>query len=107
MKGPWSPAALDRATLDVVREKLCHFEKKTWDESTTSGSVGVKRIALADLPRDATKRLERLKLDDAEALWEFRLQGTQRVWGLRHGDVCYMLWWDPHHSVYPSTKKRT
>jgi hypothetical protein len=52
-------------------------------------------------------RLTALQLDDVEDLWEFHLGGETRVWGIRRGAVCYLLWWDPGHEVWPSTKKGT
>ena len=53
---------------------------------------------------EAQKRLTDLELDDHGALWEMRLAGEPRVWGLRNGHVFYPVWWDPDHSVCPSDK---
>lgn len=109
MGGEWPCSAIDASTLLDVREKLTHFEKQKWSASAGSGSAGVvKRIPIADFQPSVQQRFTKLGLDHlADALWEFRLGGKPRVWGVRVDDVCYIVWWDPHHSVYPSKKKRT
>lgn len=106
MTGEWSWKKLDRATLEAVRLKLSEYEKKTWAESYSKKGAGVKQVQTAGIVPAAEERLRRLQLDDAPGLWEFRLTGTQRVWGVRIGEVCYLIWWDPNHTVWPSSTKR-
>jgi len=37
-----------------------------------------------------------------------RVKGESRVWGfLDDAGVLYVVWWDPHHKVYPVAKKHT
>lgn len=106
MTGPWPCGALSAQIALKVRQQLASYEKKTWEESQGSGSAGtLKKISIGELPTPAKQRLERLKLDDFGDVWELRLGGKPRVWGLRHDDVCYLLWWDPDHSVFPAAKR--
>lgn len=108
MGGDWSCLKMDGETLLGIRKKLIEYEKKTWAESSGTGSVGViKEIPTESISSKAQKRLEALKLDDAPQLCEFRLTSKQRVWGVRLDQVCYVLWWDPDHTVFKSDKKGT
>jgi hypothetical protein len=64
-------------------------------------------VNVSQISNHAQKRLSQLNLDDAEKLVSLRLTGTQRVWGIRMENILQILWWDPNHQVYPSTKKHT
>lgn len=90
--------------LETHLDKLEHFESQPWSRSETSGTVGAKRIGLASLSKDAQKRLRKLELDDADALWELRVAGKPRFWGFRSGHCFHFLWWDPDHQVCPSKR---
>lgn len=107
MDGPWGWTSIDGAKARDVYQKLVQYEKRTWAEAHRSGSAGVKAIPTGSICPDAQRRLEVLKLDDVDELVEFRLSARERAWGIRLGNVCYVLWWDPEHQVCPSTKHHT
>ncbi len=44
---------------------------------------------------------------ETDALVSLRLGAKKRIWGVLEGSVLYVLWWDPHHEVYPSKKRHT
>lgn len=98
------PFAWGWHALETHLEKLKHFESQPWGQSEGTGVIGAKRIPLDSLSNEATKRLRRLQLDDVDALWELRLAGKPRFWGMRHGNCFHFLWWDPDHKVCPSTR---
>lgn len=52
----------------------------------------------------AQKNLDRLKLPElfGDAIFRFRLGGSQRLWGFRQGAIFHVVWWDPDHNVYPA-----
>ena len=53
----------------------------------------------------AYQRLVDLELDDFSTdLFRFRLSGKERLYGFRieAEAMFYMLWYDPHHKIYPS-----
>lgn len=83
---------------------------KGW-ESMSSGEVfnssGNKPIPWDSFHPDAQKRLRDIELDDYEGLWELRLSGTARLWGLLKQGIFYIVWWDPNHEVCPSRKRHT
>jgi hypothetical protein len=62
-------------------------------------------ISVSRLPQEAKNRLVAIKLDDVDQLFSLRLSGTRRLWGLREDSTFFVVWWDPHHRVYPVEKK--
>ncbi len=101
----WHPEEkIPTSTLLEIHNKLSQFESMTWHEIE-----GGKHhfSAVSSLSKEAKNRLTFLKQDDIDELFSLRLTGTQRVWGIRVGPVFKILWWDPKHLVYPSTKKHT
>lgn len=105
LAGPWgwSNFAVDHA--DTLHEKCANWE--TMRDVEVFGSGGNKRIPAERLCQEAQDRLTALELDDHGALWELRLAGKPRVWGLRSGYVFYPVWWDPEHTVCPSKLRHT
>lgn len=80
----------------------------TWRQVPSGKTAGAgKEIPIGNLCREAQERLQELGLDDREVIVELRLTGTQRLWALREGSMLYVLWWDLHHKVCPSTKRNT
>ena len=103
--GPWGWSNLAADFAKRLCEKCTGWE--SMHEGELFGQGGNKRIPAESMCSEAQKRLTELDLDDHGALWELRLSGEPRVWGLRSGHIFYPVWWDPGHSVCPSKKKHT
>lgn len=97
--GEWVWDAVWGKTLGQIRGKLRNFETMRWGEIEGKGN---KLIPTHKLAVEAQKRLRALNLEDVDGLWELRLSGTTRVWGIRASNLFYLLWWDPEHTVCPS-----
>jgi hypothetical protein len=41
-------------------------------------------------------------LDEVEYLHEYHMSGPERIWGIREGNICLVLWCAPDHSVWPT-----
>jgi hypothetical protein len=82
------------------------YESMTWPEIFKGGNAG-KLISTDHLPSPAQAELARISHDDVDDLVELRFSGLLRAWGVRHGSVLCLLWWDPDHTVFPSYKKHT
>ena len=52
-------------------------------------------------------RLAKYYEREGDALARFRLGGTERLYGFLVGNEFHILWWDPNHEVWPSTRKHT
>ena len=88
--------------------KLRSFEDMSVDRL---GYRGTHRISVSDTPVEVRRRLETLNLEDHDYLNSFRLTGSGRLISLQSADYGadyeIVIWFDPDHEVYPSTKKNT
>ena len=98
---------INTAQLHSIREKLQKFESMTWNEILVKSKKQHHSIDTSDICTSAKKRLEELKLDDVELLVSLRLDGRERLWGIRQENCLLLLWWDPEHKVCPSKLKNT
>lgn len=103
--GPWSWANVSSEHIEKVRDACKGWE--TLKVGEFLGRPGNKPIPMENLCKDAQGRLLEINLDQFDELWELRLGGKLRIWGLFHVNVFYLVWWDPEHEVCPSTLKNT
>jgi hypothetical protein len=83
------------------------MEKLTWGDAVQGGRPRLTEISLRRASAGAMRRLEETHRDDADGLVELHLSSRERIWGVRRGNVCHLLWWDPRHEVYPSPLRNT
>ena len=104
--GPW---CLSKATPDQMRrllEAVTSYETMTPIEAF-KGRPG-KDYPAKDLPtKEAIERLIDLGLDDQDSISRLSLTGEERLYGFRRGRYFHVLWWDPHHQIWPSKLKHT
>ncbi|MGC9984096.1 MAG: hypothetical protein ABSF35_10725 [Polyangia bacterium] len=93
----------DGCALHRIREKLSAFESMTFRDIIKGGSHDVEVWRLS---REAKERLRDTQVTE-ESLISLRIAGRERVWGIRDGNVVYILWWDKNHAVCPSEKNNT
>jgi hypothetical protein len=101
LDGEWGWRKLDVAHLERVLQQLKNFEGMSVGELFNRS--GNKRIPATKICKNARDRLGEIQADDLDELWELRLTGKNRVWG----HVYHVLWWDPDHTVCPSTLRNT
>jgi hypothetical protein len=101
----WGNAAPDLLFRHII-PKLHEFETMYWHQ-LRGGTAGHHECEVTGMCKEARDRLVRLGLDEYDTLFSLRLTGRQRVWGIRDRGILHLLWWDPDHAVYPSTKKNT
>jgi len=97
---------------DEILEKLANFETMKWKEIFIDSKKQNHTVDIGKIGKDAQNRLNELskqKPDDMDFnLCSLRLGGKHRIWGLINKEgICYLLWNDPKHDVYPSLKKHT
>ena len=103
---PWALHHADANHIALIAEKCKSFESMT-PEEVFATHTGNKFCGFDSFCQEAYDRLHKLELDDYGGLWELRLGGTQRLWGLRSGHIFYVVWWDPEHLVCPSVLRNT
>jgi hypothetical protein len=100
----WSQASTDEILRTIV-PKLHNYESMTWAE--IEGPSGSHSVQLDQLCSEAQVRLNEIGRGDLESLFSVRINGEQRVWGVKDIAILRVIWWDPDHSVCPSELKHT
>lgn len=103
-EGRWGWNSFQPIQIQEVLKKIFDSQKLTWQELRNNGSHFVDR---EDLCAEAQKRLIQIRKDDLDQLFSLRLTGSKRIWGIKEGNIFWLLWWDPNHEVCPSHKKHT
>ncbi len=103
-EGPWGWNQFDSLQIQEVFQKILESQKLTWQDLRNNGSHFVD---IRDLCSQAQKRLVQLQKEDLDQLFSLRLTGRKRIWGIKEGNIFWLLWWDPEHQVCPSQKKHT
>jgi hypothetical protein len=107
LASPYGWHGIDAGKLHAIHTKLSNFESMTWKEILLDGKKQHHTVAIKNFSKTARDRLIELNLDDLDELTSLRLSATERVWGVITQGIMELLWWDPHHEVYPSQKKNT
>ena len=87
----------------MVLNRLKLFETMTWSDIINSGSHEIDFVHLIPEIQNEVCRL----FNDQLNLFSLRMSVRPRVWGVREGAVCYVLFYDPDHKICPSTLKHT
>ncbi|MEK8020615.1 MAG: hypothetical protein VSS75_027425 [Candidatus Parabeggiatoa sp.] len=105
-EGPWGWRDVKANQWQQILQKLGHFETRTWADIKSDGNNHT--VLIQKNPNsEVLKRLTEIHLDDIEELFSLRLSGKERLWGILDNHIFKILWWDPNHEVWPSTKKHT
>ena len=90
--------------FDIVYEKLLDYESKTWAQIKSEPHN--HPMPFNKIEPQAKKRIDELELNDFSHLDQLKIQGLQRVWGIRIYNTLNILWWDPEHKVYKTRGRR-
>ena len=87
--------------FDKCLKHLQHYEDKTWmqiKEEDHCHPVPLKEI----VPRAQTRIIN--KHGEIDNLWQVKAEGRCRLFGLKDGQMFYLIWHDEYHTVYPGGK---
>ena len=92
-----------------ILAKMIDYESMTWSEikqQTHDHGKSKHHLLSGDgLSDEAKDRLRSLNLEESsDTLFSFALQNLLRVIGIRDKNLFHVLWYDPKHEVYPSSK---
>lgn len=107
MCDPFGWHILDQIKLNLIRERLTHFERMTWGEILVEAGKRNHFIPVSKLCKPARDRLQELKQDDIDQLLSLGLTGKGRILGILENGILRLLFWDPDHMACPSLKKHT
>ena len=105
--GEWDPNNLPPHKLKHLLGKLRSFESMTVNEIFHSGREEGKCYEIAAMGSKVIRRLSELQRDDEDLIYRLRITGPERLYGFLRDEVFHIVWWDPKHQVYPSTKRNT
>lgn len=106
--GPFCLTGITPGDHSELLKFLRDLETMTMNElfSGQAGKTKAKDYKSAELPnRTAAARIVELQWDDFEQISVLRLTGEKRLYGFRNGSEFSIVWWDPTHQIWPSTKK--
>ena len=97
------PFGWDTATQDELLEVMNYLrtiERSKLSEIFGERNRGNHQARTDQLSSCAQERLTTLRLDP-DRLVSLRLASAKRIWAIRQESVLSLLWWDPHHLVWP------
>lgn len=107
----WSLKNSESFYQDIL-EKLVSYEGMTWGEiQAASGGKSAGNgtnnhfESIADMSKEAQKRAEELRLD-VDQLFSLRLTGKKRLYGILDQGIYRVIWYDPEHEIYSTSKNR-
>lgn len=103
---------LDREDFnhEEVLRKITLYGNMTWADvkSQTHDKHGKSKHHLLNVSGISTSGMSRVKLkleeQEYDQIFSFALQNKLRLIGLRNNEVFHVIWFDPGHKFYPSTK---
>ena len=106
---PWSLAHMSDEEHRLLLLKMRDFEKATVGEIISPSYQAFTCYPdFTQCPNQTPQdRLAKYYEREGDALARFRLGGTERLYGFLVGNEFHILWWDPNHEVWPSTRKHT
>ena len=102
--GPFGWRAASQSDLLRVFRHLGLLEKSKLSEIFGERHRKNHQPRPDQLGKTARDRLQALKLDP-ERLLSLRLTRAERIWLVREGTTLALLWWDPHHLVWPRKRR--
>ncbi len=99
MDGPWGWSRFDVIHFQEILIKIFECQKITWQILYQKKS---HLVDIAKLIPEAQKRLRIIGKDDLDQLYSLRISGKKRIWGIKEGNLLWLLWWDPEHAVCES-----
>ncbi|QSZ47248.1 hypothetical protein [Arthrobacter sp. D5-1] len=103
-EGQWSPTNIASSELGNLFDKMASFETMTIGEIFAPGSEHGKSYEVSKMPAPSQRRLQDIERDDETEIVRLRCGGAPRLYGFLREHIFHILWWDPRHEVWPSSK---
>lgn len=91
-----------------ILPSMNEFTQMTWGYIDTFGSGSGHKMhhnqPLDAISAEAQARWMQLDLEQFDSLFRFRLGNTRRVWGFILQAHFFMVWYERHHQIAPTTK---
>ena len=96
-----------------ITKKLKDFEGMTWRQilGDTSGRKSAPKNCeknVTQIISEAQERFKQLNLyHEHDSIYSLTIDGATRLWGVRTGNIFYVVWIDTQHEIYPVSKSHT
>lgn len=84
--------------FQILIERLHNFEQSTWDNLSKRQSC--HSMPIENIVPKARERLCEICDNEIDSLYQVDINPRCRLWGYRDRTVFYLIWHDPHHTVY-------
>jgi hypothetical protein len=102
MRAPFGWDGISRVDMQGVVSRLASLETMTWSDILVTAKKHNHFCEVSALSKPAREIIEQ-DWQGADRVVSIRLTNTKRIWGVIERGICYLLWWDPAHEVFPST----
>lgn len=95
--------------LKFILDKILSYSTMTWAEiNSQKHDQGKSKNHYLDYERLSSEAKERIKKrrleEENDIIYSFALTNVIRLIGIKKDEKFHVLWYDPKHEVYPSTK---
>ena len=101
---PFGWHELDLSGILAIQNKLASFEGMTFGEVFLEGNKRNHEIPVDSIPNKIARQWIIKNLPGQTSLWTLRLTGAQRIWGILGDGAYQIVFWDPQHHIYPTSK---
>lgn len=105
LSGPYHCREFSLADFQQLWDRLRAFEGMNYGALRNAGSL--HEIPVIRMTHEAKERLKELELDDIDNMFSFHIDGSCRMWCIKHQNIFSVLWWDRNHGAYIVKKKHT
>lgn len=86
--------------IDSYRSWIWRDIERSFND-TSCGYMPISKLDVKDMVNDHLKRCNR----DDDVLYKIEINNNHRVWGIREGSLCYIIWDDNGHFFYKHENK--
>ena len=89
----------------LLNEHLAQFESMTIGQLFNNSGRPCKTYTNPhDIPDGLARKRFLEQYDDQDEIHRLRCGGIKRIYGFRQGNIFMILWWDPRHEIWPSSR---
>ncbi|RIQ21270.1 hypothetical protein DY240_15725 [Jiangella rhizosphaerae] len=105
--GPWCLTSIDQPHHADLLLKMRDYESMTAREIFHGNDPRGIRYDMAECPNPEPIRRLTEAFGGRDSICRLRINGRRRLYGFLTGNDFSIVWWDPEHVIWPSTKKHT
>ena len=98
--------------IHLVFDKLLSYSTMTWGEIDRQthdwGKSKNHHLDYQGMSQEAKERIRKMQLEEEiDAIYSLSFENQIRIVGIKDKGIFRIIWYDPEHEIYPSTKRNT